>query len=41
MDELYDLAADPFEIKNIIGEKRSAALVHQLDAERANLLNRN
>jgi len=38
MDELYDLYRDPYELKNVIGEKWVRPLLRHLDAEREQLL---
>ena len=35
MDELYDLQADPYEMKNVIGEPSAAAALKEMKAELA------
>ena len=37
MDELYDLATDPFEMDNLMGSARGRALVPELQAELSRL----
>ncbi len=38
MDELYDLAGDPYELKNVINDPRYADTRTELDAELNRLL---
>ncbi len=38
MDELYDLEADPYELRNLIGQPGSEALVHRMQEELRRLL---
>jgi len=38
MDELYDLKADPYELKNVIGKKSAQSTLQALQAELAKLL---
>ena len=38
MDELYDLQADPYEMKNLIDDRRSARALARLRAEMQRLM---
>lgn len=38
MNELYDLKRDPFELRNLIDQKSSSALLQRMESELAGLL---
>jgi len=38
VDELYDLANDPYELRNVIGDPRFADVLSDMDAELNRLL---
>jgi arylsulfatase A-like enzyme len=38
VDELYDLAHDPYELANVIGDPRYAGIAHELRADLARLV---